>query len=325
MGRWHAATLAGGEVPGAVLTAVCDADPHRLHGHDHPHAELGELLADDTVDALVVATPHRHHLEAVEAACHHGVHVLVEKPLAVEVAAAVRMAAAVEDAGVVAAVDLPFRFRPVQQQAHRLVAAGALGPLRRVSCIATTMLRPQSYFSSSPWRGTWAGEGGGLLINQYAHQLDLLCWHAGQPEVVAALVRDGAHHDIEVEDEVTAILAWPNGASGSFVASTGEAPGTDRLELVGERGRIVVDGDVLRHDDLDPPVPEFIASSSDHYGSPMVTTVEECLPDRGSPHLALLTDFVRAVREARAPAVPLADGLWSLELATRIREVSGGG
>jgi predicted dehydrogenase len=204
-------------------------------------ADYRALFASGQIDAVIIATPHYSHPQVAIAALHSGLHVLVDKPLAVHVADGRRMLAAYHDPALRFGVMFQERSRPLHGTIKSMIQAGTLGDIRRVHWIVTDWFRPQAYYQSSSWRATWKGEGGGLLINQCPHNLDLLQWFVGLPGRVTAHLGLGKYHAIEVEDEVTAFLEYPNGATGVFSASTGEAPGTNRLEIAGEKGKLVLE------------------------------------------------------------------------------------
>lgn len=179
-----------------------------------------------------------------------------------------------------------------------LVQAGTIGELLRVSWIVTTWLRNQSYYDSGGWRGTWKGEGGGVLINQCPHQLDLLQWICGMPCRVQAHCQLGARHRIEVDDEVTAILEYANGATGVFVTSTGEAPGVNRFEVVGDRGTIVIEDGLLRsYKASDVSIRQHILEAEHDFAAPAFQDVELDVPEPGDLSAALMQNFADAVRD----------------------------
>ncbi|MDA0577848.1 MAG: Gfo/Idh/MocA family oxidoreductase, partial [Verrucomicrobia bacterium] len=202
-------------------------------------AKPEDMYASGTVDAVVVATPHYSHPDLSMAALARGLHVLVEKPIAVHKQEAERLIRAARPGGPLLAVMLNQRTDPRYRKMREIVQGGELGRLQRVTWIITDWFRTDAYYKTGAWRGTWAGEGGGLLMNQCQHQLDLLQWMFGMPRAVRAWCGLGKRHAIEVEDEVTAYLEYADGATGLFVASTGEAPGVNRLEVAGELGRLV--------------------------------------------------------------------------------------
>lgn len=318
MGHTHATTVASGSITGLTLAAVCDSDPaRRARWPQAPgFASVPELLAAGCVDAVLIATPHTLHPEQGIAALEAGLHVLVEKPVAVHAADAARLIAAHRGRErQVFAVMLNQRTAPCYRRLRDLVDSGGLGELRRVSWTITNWFRTAAYYAAGGWRATWAGEGGGVLLNQCPHNLDLLQWIAGQPCRVRAHCHFGKHHAIEVEDEVTAYLEFPNGATGVFVASTGEAPGTNRFELAGELGRVVCENDQLTFLRNRVPMTEFSRTATDGFAQPPVEPVTLELPPAGGQHAGILQNFADAIRTGAPLIAPAAEGVHSLELA----------
>lgn len=242
------------DLPNTVLTAICDRRFELLEADAYPeiprYTDYEQMLAAADLDAVIIATPHYHHPDMCLQAFERGLHVLVEKPIAVHVGEAQRLldgarAAKREHPELVFAAMFMQRTWGRWRKVKEIVAGGALGSLMRCSWIITDWYRTQYYFDSRPWRGAWASEGGGVLMNQCPHNLDLFQWLVGMPARVTGQVSFGKHHRIEVEDEVTAIFEYDNGMLGHFIASTGESPGTNRLEIVGDCGKLVVEGDEL--------------------------------------------------------------------------------
>ena len=273
-----------------------------------------ELLAEG-LDVVVVATPHSSHAELTIAALEGGAHVLCEKPLAVEAREADAMVASAERAGKLLGVAFQQRFRPVIAAARRLLDDGRLGSLVRVSLV-DPLYRPNVYYRTADWRGTWRGEGGGVLLNQASHTLDLLCHLAGPPEIVCGIAQRRAQ-PMEAEDTATALLLYAGGAVGTFATSTLE-PGVQRIELVGGRGRIEIVGDSIAFERFEPPISEHLVTATHMFAAPAgVAEAVELSPGRGD-HRDVHADFVAAVREGREPRVPAREALWSLEVANAI-------
>ena len=277
-------------------------------------ADHRELLAL-APDVVVVCTPHPSHpplaIEALEA----GAHVLVEKPLAVEAREADTMIDAADRAGRLLGVCFQQRFRPVIAAARTLIAAGRLGELVRVS-IVDPLYRPNAYYGTAGWRGTWAGEGGGVLMNQAPHTLDLLCHLAGPPTTVWGLSRRRSQ-PMEAEDTATALVEYENGALGTIAVSTVE-PGVQRIELVGDRGRIEIVGESLGFEQFEPPLSEHLPAATEMFEQPGITSESVTLPAGGGDHLDVHRDFAVAIRTGSTPRVPARDARWSLELANAI-------
>ena len=225
---------------GAEIVGVQDIDLRRARPVADElgcplHEDIAQLL-QTPADLAVIVTPHPVHAEHATACLRAGLHVLVEKPIAVEVAEADAMLREAERCRRLLCVAFQQRTRSEVQEARRLIQLGFLGDLQRADLLATWPRR-SSYFGTAPWRGTWRGEGGGVLINQGQHDLDLLCYLAGMPSRVVGSTRTRVH-PIETEDTVAALVEWPRGAVGSIHLSTAEADEAERIELTGTAGRL---------------------------------------------------------------------------------------
>jgi UDP-N-acetyl-2-amino-2-deoxyglucuronate dehydrogenase len=322
--------IGAGVVAGMHLEAIAALDEIELVGiaaHDtesaamrareygsRAFAENDELLACE-LDVVVVATPHPSHAELTIAALETGAHVLCEKPLAPEAREADAMIAAADRAGRLLGVCFQQRFRPVIAAARRLVDDGRLGALVRAS-IVDPLYRPNAYYRAAGWRGTWKGEGGGVLMNQAPHTLDLLCHLAGPPVTVWGVAQRRAQ-PMEAEDTATALLLYEGGAVGTVAVSTLE-PGVQRIELVGDRARIEIVGEWIIFERFEPPISEHLTNATEMFAEPeRVAEAVELPPGRGD-HQDVHADFAAAVREGREPRVPARDALCSLELANAI-------
>lgn len=249
MGAAHAKNVAAGKCPDFVLTAVADIKPDRLawaaaelpasvKRYDSAEA----LLERGEVDACMICVPHYDHPKYAIACMQRGIHVMVEKPAGVYTKQVREMnEEAKRHPDVVFGMMFNQRTNCIYRKVRELVQSGAYGGFRRTNWIITNWYRPQAYYDSGDWRATWAGEGGGVLLNQCPHQLDLWQWICGMPVSVEAKLSYGLWHDIEVEDDVTAYVKYANGATGVFVTTTGDAHGTNRLEIQLDRARIVVE------------------------------------------------------------------------------------
>jgi predicted dehydrogenase len=317
MGRTHAANILAGKVPRLQLTAAAETNPEKLAliPGVKAFASLDEMIASGLIDAVLIATPHFQHTSMGIQALQAGLHVLVEKPISVHKADAERLIAAHTRPNQVFAAMFNLRTDPRYQRLHELIHSGQLGEVRRINWINTTWFRTEHYFASGTWRATYAGEGGGLLLNQCPHNLDLLQWLFGLPTRVRAFCRFGEYHDIEVEDDVTAYLEFPNGATCVFISSTGEAPGTNRLEITAERGRIVFENDQIALALNDTPMTEFSRTAQASFSMPVVTKSVLEISDRGSQHLGVLKNFTDAILDGTPLIVGAAEGIRSLELA----------
>ena len=265
IGCRHAVSLMTNAIQGAELTAVCDRSEDKEQWVKENLGEDVRLFADEEqffnsnmIDAVIIATPHPFHTELAIQAFKHGLHVIVEKPAGVYTKEVRLMNEAAKASGKVFSMMFNQRLNPLFIKLRELIASGELGQIKRTSWIITNWYRTQSYYDSAGWRATWAGEGGGVLINQDPHQLDLWQWVTGMmPNRVRAFCHFGKHRDIEVEDDVTAYVEYDNGATGTFVTTTGETPGTNRLEINGDRGKIVVEDGEITFWRLTVSEPEF--------------------------------------------------------------------
>ncbi|MBO6052979.1 MAG: Gfo/Idh/MocA family oxidoreductase, partial [Clostridia bacterium] len=250
MGSGHVQNLAAGRIPGAELTAVCDIKPARLEWAkgvcgDAPVSYFEDshaLITSGLADAIIIATPHYYHPIIGIDAFENGLNVLSEKPIGVYTKKVVEFMDAAKKSGKTFGIMYNQRTDHFYQKMREMVKNGELGQLKRCVWIITDWYRTQAYYNSGGWRATWAGEGGGVLMNQCPHNLDLWQWIFGMPSAIYANCEYGKYHDIEVEDDVTAMAKYPNGATGVFITTTGEYPGTNRLEVAGDRGKIVVEG-----------------------------------------------------------------------------------
>lgn len=253
MGSKHAQHLI--DLPNTELAAICDRRPDRLELDAVPDevprfSDYQRMLGESALDAVIIATPHFDHPDMTLAAFERGLHVLVEKPIAVHVNEAQRMidgyrAARTRQPDLVFAAMFMQRVWGQWRAIKALIDAGELGRLQRCSWIITDWFRAQSYYDSGDWRATWQGEGGGVLMNQCPHNVDLFQWFVGMPARVRGFLSFGKHHRIEVEDEVTAYLEYDNGMIGHLITSTGESPGSNRLEIVGENGKLIYENEEL--------------------------------------------------------------------------------
>lgn len=317
MGSSHARAFLDGRIPGARLAAVCDADSARLAAFPGvaSFTDHRALITSGVADAVVIATPHPFHARIGVDTLDVGLHTLVEKPLAVHVADARRLVAAHERHPELAfALMVNQRTDPRYRTVKRLLTDGELGAVHRISWTITDWFRTDAYYRSSSWRATWAGEGGGVLVNQCPHQLDLWCWLFGRPDRVRAFCQLGRWHDLEVEDACTAYLEQPGGATGVFITTTGEAPGTNRLEVATDRGRVVVDDVGVVWDRTAASVTETLRTAPGPFDAPAVETQRFPIDGWGGQHEEILANFVAAITRGEPLIGPGADGLAAVEL-----------
>jgi len=324
MGTGHIRSIKG--IEEAELTAICDIDPEicdRVSAENEVPGFLDyrELIDSGLVDAVIVATPHYFHPPISIYAMRHGVHALSEKPVAVTVKAADEMNRAAEETGLKFAVMYQRRTTPLYQAAKKLIDEGWLGELYRTCCI-DTHFRSEAYYDSAGWRATWKGEGGGVTINQAPHGIDVFMSLGGLPSRVVARTAT-RRHDIEVEDEASAMLEYENGAIGYYHTSTNEAPTTEFMELCGEKGKLVISNGKLIFWTLETPVQEFCDTTKGMWSKPPAMEGKVVLEARESGHAAVIHNFARAILYDEPLITPGVEGVWSVEFINALL-LSGG-
>jgi len=334
-GGYYAGFLAAGKVANTVLGAICDTDEAKrdvADGYGVPfHTDYLALLDSGDVDAVVTTVPHYLHPQMAIDALERGIHVLVEKPAGVytgQVRKLLDTAAAHPE--LTTAIMFNQRTNKLYQDLRELVAGGTLGKLRHTSWIITTWWRPQGYYDQSHWRATWGGEGGGVLVNQAPHQLDLWQWICGVPTSVFAKLAFGFQRDIAVEDEVTAVVDFGGGATGTFITCTHDLPGTDRLEILLDQGKIVVEDSrrvtVTRlsaperelSDRMDmSDVMRIFAGGSDT-SDLMTTTTTTYESVWSEQHPAVIQNFSASILDGTPLIAPVGDGIHGVRLANAV-------
>jgi predicted dehydrogenase len=318
MGSQHLRDLASME--GAAIAAVCDIDAAKADAAAAKHGvpafgDATALLEAGLADGVVIATPHYDHPTIAAEAFRRGVGVLSEKPIAVHVEGAAAMIAAYEEArksrpGLVFTAMFQQRTQGNWMKVKELLEGGSLGKIVRATWIITDWFRTQAYYDSGGWRATWRGEGGGVLMNQCPHNLDLFQWFLGMPRRVTAFASLGKYHDIEVEDEVTAYFEFEGGAVGHFITTTAESPGTNRLELVGEMGKLVCEKGRLFFSRNERSMLDHLRETPGAWDPLGFEEVE--LPVEGpmsGNHRIVLEDFAAAIREGRPPRIDGREGI----------------
>lgn len=324
MGGQHAGFFADGKIKNGVLTAACDINPakkgwleHRAGGAVRFFSDADEMFRSGLVDAVIISTPHYLHPPLAIKALGEGLNTLCEKPAGVYTKQVKEMNAAAEKSDKLFTLMFNQRTNPLFIKMREIVSSGALGEIKRLNWIITNWYRSQSYYDSGSWRATWAGEGGGVLYNQCPHQLDLLQWITGMmPRRVRAFCHFGKWHDIEVEDDVTAYLEYPCGATGVFVTSTADTPGTNRFEILGNNGKLVFEeGKDLIFIRLKKGEREFNAQYKGGFGEP---EREEIVikPEGDNPqHCGILNNFANAILGIEPLYVDGKEGLKGVTLA----------
>jgi predicted dehydrogenase len=297
MGGAHARNILAGKVANAALAAVYDIEPARTEwlAEKHPDVKIFDSAAgmfkSGAVDAVLIATPHYFHPPIAMEAFAHGLHVMTEKPAGVYTKQVREMNEAAAEARLVFGIMYNQRTDSVFRKMREMVKGGELGALKRTNWIITNWYRSAAYYKSGSWRATWRGEGGGVLLNQCPHNLDLWQWICGMPHKVTAFCHEGKWHDIEVEDDVTAYVEYANGATGVFVTGTADAPGTNRLEITGDLGKLIYDNGKLELHKLAVSEREFNKTNTEAFSAPKATR-SVIKTDGSSPqHVGVLNAF----------------------------------
>jgi predicted dehydrogenase len=335
-GGTYAKFLAEGRVSGMTLGAIADIDPQKKQDAE----EFGvpffsgyqELLDSGSVDAIITTVPHYLHAEIAMAALSRDIHALVEKPAGVYVRQVQEL---IEFAAVRPKLSFGIMFNqrtnPLYVRLKEIIDAGEIGDILRTNWIITTWWRPQAYYDQSEWRATWGGEGGGVLVNQAPHQLDLWQWLCGIPQTVFAKAAFGYRRDIAVEDEVTALVDYGNGATGVLVTATHDLVGTDRLEILGTAGKIVVDKsktatvtrlakpeiEISRELDMQA-VGKIMREAGDDGNELFTTETLEFDTKWGGQHISVLENFAANILDGTPLLAPGADGINGVRLANAI-------
>lgn len=322
MGSKHALNIAQGKIEHAELVAVCDTNPDRLSwaketlGEDiHCFSEPADLFESNLIDGVIIATPHYDHPRLAIEALGYNIHVLLEKPAGVYTKQVKEMNEVAAKSNKVFSLMLNQRTTPVFKKLKELIETGELGEIKRTNWIMTAWYRPQSYYNSGGWRATWEGEGGGVLLNQDPHILDLWQWTCGLPKRVRAFCSNGKFHDIEVEDDVTAYVEYENGATGVFVTSTGDAPGTNRLEVTGDRGKIVIEDNKLTFWRLTISERQFNREYTGGFGEPEVWKCEVPIKGEATAHNGIIQNWVNAILFDEPLIAPGEEGIKSLAIS----------
>ncbi|MEG1125225.1 MAG: Gfo/Idh/MocA family oxidoreductase [Oscillospiraceae bacterium] len=320
-----------------VLGALCDIDPAVKAKYTEKYPDVAffddykDMIASGKVDAVVTTVPHYLHPEMAIYAIEHGMNVLVEKPAGVYAKAVREMnECAAKHPEVTFGIMFNQRTNKLYQQLRELVASGELGQIRRANWIINSWWRPDSYYQQSAWRATWGGEGGGVLVNQAPHQLDLFQWICGIPCKVYGKVKYGSHRDIIVDNDVTAVLEYPNGATGTFITCTHDPIGTDRLEIDLDKGKIVVENSktatitrlVKSEDDMNGSMSmmdvAMLMRSNTGASDFMTTETIENEDGWGLQHITVMENFAQHIISGTPLLAPGSDGINGVNLANAI-------
>ena len=331
MGKKHIESIAEGAVEGAELCAVCDVKSSRLDMIKEEVKPEGvkyftdghELITSGLVDAVIIATPHYFHPTIGIDAFENGLHVLTEKPVGVYTKKVRELNEAARKSGKAFGIMFNQRTNKYYQKIREMVKSGELGEMKRCIWIITDWYRPQAYFESGGWRATWAGEGGGVLLNQCPHNLDLYQWIFGMPDEVYADCTVGKYHNIEVEDDVSAMFRYKNGASGVFITSTGECPGTNRLEISGSKGKVTLENGKFMYCKLKEDERKFTFEAKG--GFDKIESVEEQIVIEnggGEQHRGILRNFTNHILNGEELLAPGYEGINSLAMSNAMMESS---
>ena len=321
IGYVHASCIYGRHVSGMTLSALCDcrsemaADLAEAFPGIPFFTDFEALLAEPDIDAVIVSVPHPLHAEVAIRAFAHGKHVLVEKPLDISLSSGKRLCEAALRSGKLFGIMFNQRTGSLFQKAREIVTSGRLGQLKRSVWIITNWYRTQHYYDSGTWRATWQGEGGGVLVNQAPHQLDLWQWICGMPEQITAFCDEAKYHNIEVEDSATIVARFPGGAEGVFITSTGEYPGTNRLEISGSKGKLVLENGILKWWQLQQDERE-VCFTSDKSFDRIETVCHEFREEDAAlaGHRAILQNFTDAILHGTPLLAPGYDGIRELTI-----------
>ncbi len=324
MGTNHCKNVSDGMVPKMELTAICDISEDRrkvakeLYNDVKVFENAEELYKSGICDLVLVAVPHYDHPQLVIKAFEYGLNVITEKPAGVYTKQVIEMNEAAEKSDRLFGIMYNQRTNPMYQKIRQMVKNGELGHIKRISWIITDWYRPQGYHDSGSWRSTWKGEGGGTLINQNPHQLDLWQWMFGMPDKIYAKVSFGKYYDIEVEDDVTAYFEYENGTTGTYITSTGEAPGTNRLEIACDMGKIVVEnGNMIFYRNV-VSEREFNKGFTGVFGQPECWKCEIPVSGYGEQHVGILKDFTNALLNKTELLAPGEEGINGLTISNAI-------
>lgn len=328
-GSHYANLLKDGEIENGVLACVCDNRPVKLETAKNKYEGIAyysdyiEMLNSGDCEAVLVETPHYQHPEIVMECLKRGVHVICDKPAGVYTKQVREMNEFAEKSNAKFAMMFNQRTNCVYRKMKEIIESGALGELQRITWIITDWFRTQAYYDGGSWRATWAGEGGGVLINQCPHQIDLVQWVLGQmPKKVHGFCHYGKWHDIEVEDDVTAYFEYENGATGVFITTTGEAPGTNRFEVSGSKGKLICEKDELIWYKNERDTIEVCKTSDKGFDTPRCERIVVETDGKNPQHAGIINNFANALLGLEEMFVQGVEGINGVELMNAI-ELSG--
>jgi len=318
MGSAHYKYIKDNQVKNCEITAIFDVKEIPISNYSNEikaFTNINNFFDSKLFDAVLIATPHYLHPEYAIKAFKHNYHVLLEKPAGVYTKQVQLMNNTALKSDKKFSIMYNQRINPLYKKAKELVDLGEIGQLKRTIWIITNWYRPQSYYNSSSWRATWQGEGGGVLLNQDPHQLDLWQWICGMPTSVHAYCYFGKYHDIEVEDDVTAFVEFQNGATGVFITSTGETPGTNRLEISGDKGQIIIENNKLTFKQLRISERQFNKEFTGGFGAPECWDISVPIEKEDKQHAGITQNFINSILNDEPLIAPGIEGINGLTLS----------
>ena len=319
-----------GKIENGEITALCDINQAKLdraveimENKATAFTDYKEMLDSGLCDAVIVTTPHYIHPEIVIECLNRGINVISDKPAGVYTKQVRLMNEVAKNSKAHFSVLFNQRTNCVYRKMKEIIATGGIGELQRVNWIITNWYRTQNYYDSGSWRATWRGEGGGVLINQSPHQIDLIQWIVGEmPKTVRGFCGYGKWHDVEVEDEVTAFFEYENGATGIFITTTGEAPGSNRLEISGTKGKLLCENDKLLWYKLSEDSMEWARTCPEGFTTPPMETIEVETDGKNEQHAGIINNFANSLLGLEEFFVDGTEGIHGVELMNAM-ELSG--
>ena len=324
MGGTHAQNIVGGKCPDLELVAIADIKESRIAWAKETFKESNisyfstaeEMIDSGIIEACIIAVPHYDHTKYAIMCMEKGIHVMLEKPAGVYTKQVREMNdVAQKHPEVVFGMMFNQRTNHIYRKMRELVQSGKYGEIRRTNWIITSWYRPQAYYDSGDWRATWSGEGGGVLLNQCPHQLDLWQWICGMPVSVQAHLHYGKWHDIEVEDDVTAYVEYANGATGVFITSTGDAQGTNRFEIQMDKAKIVAEGPRLTVLEYEQSEKEFSDTNKEPFGVLKAHKVEVETDGKYEQHIGVLNSWASAILNGTPLLANGEEGIRGIEIS----------
>lgn len=301
IGSLHLKNVLEGKCPEIEIGAVCDLKDERLDFVKELDSSIPcfkdaeEMMDSGLIDSVIVAVPHYDHPKYAIMAMKKGLHTMVEKPAGVYTKQVLEMNKVADECDVKFALMMNQRTNCIYRKMREIVKSGEMGAIRRTSWIITDWYRPQAYYDSGAWRATWQGEGGGVLLNQCPHNLDLWQWICGMPVKIDAKLHYGKWHNIEVEDDVSAYVEYENGATGTFITTTGDIPGTNRFEITLEKGKLIAENGTLRMWKSEMSEPEFSRTNEEAFGWPKIEDFEVETDGENQQHAGVMNAFASAI------------------------------